>query len=144
MPQQRPDRTLGPRHEEFWEHCGNDELHLQRCADCGERAWPVVAACELCGGTDLPFDLLSGRGKVISWATFERDYYQGVLPVPYDTILIALEEGPLFISNPLGFGWQDITPDLPVQVIFIDAQDKAGPFRLPVFEVDAPALSAER
>ncbi len=134
MVEKRPDRTLGPRHDEFWEHCAQGELRVQRCASCGERAWPVVKACEHCGGTDLPFDGLSGLGKVISWATFERDYYQGALPIPWDTILVELEEGPLFISNPKGFSWPDITPDMPVRVAFIDAEDKAGAFQLPVFE----------
>jgi hypothetical protein len=139
MPEQRPSRTRGPRHDEFWQHCAKDELHLQRCADCGAMPWPVVAACEHCGGTDLAFEKLSGRGKVISWATFERDYYQGVLSVPYDTILVALEEGPLFISNPHGFSWKDISPDLPVKLTFIDAEDESGSFRLPVFEISDDA-----
>lgn len=133
-PEKRPDRTLGVHHDEFWQHCANRELRVQRCAVCGERAWPVVQACEQCGSTDLPFERLSGRGKVISWATFERDYYQGALPVPWDTIMVELEEGPLFISNPRGFTWSDITPAMPVRVVFIDAEDHAGPFHLPVFE----------
>lgn len=130
----RPDRTLGPRHDEFWEHCAHGELRLQRCKACAELAWPVVKTCEHCGSSDLVFAAMSGRGKVISWATFERDYYQGVLPIPWDTILVELEEGPLFISNPQGFSWPEITPEMPVRVAFIDAEDHDGPFRLPVFE----------
>lgn len=133
MTEKRPDRTLGGPHSEFWEHCSRDELRVQCCTVCGELQWPVVRACEHCGGTELPFTRLSGRGRVISWATFERDYYQGALPIPWDTILVELEEGPLFISNPLGFSWPDIVPDMPVTLGFIDAEDSAGPFRLPVF-----------
>ena len=52
---------------------------------------------------------MSGRGTIASWCTFERDYYYGLLPIPWDTILVELEEGPLFISNPQGFTWRDIT-----------------------------------
>ncbi|HEX7858097.1 MAG TPA: zinc ribbon domain-containing protein [Sphingobium sp.] len=133
-PEKRPDRTLGPGHDEFWAYCANGELRVQRCAACHELQWPVVKACEHCGSTDLPFIPLSGRGNVISWATFERDYYQGALPVPWDTILVELEEGLLFLSNPKGFSWPDITPDMLVRLAFLDAEDKAGPFRLPVFE----------
>jgi hypothetical protein len=70
---------------------------------------------------------------VVSWTTFERDYYRGMLPLPYDTILVELAEGPLFLSNPHGFGREDLRPGLPVRLAFIDAEDAAGPFRLPVF-----------
>jgi hypothetical protein len=77
---------------------------------------------------------MSGRGKVISWCSFERDYYAGALPLPWDTILIELTEGPLFISNPKDFSYQDIEPGMPVKLAFIDCEDKAGSFKLPVFE----------
>jgi hypothetical protein len=93
-----------------------------------------VRKCEQCGEQGFTWQRLSGRGKVVSWSTFQQDYYRGVLPVPYDTILVELEEGPLFISNPQGFGWQDLSPDMAVQVVFIEAEDSAGAFRLPVFE----------
>lgn len=130
----RPDRTLGPGHDTFWEWCGRGELRLQRCEVCGHVAWPVVRKCEACGEARFTWERMSGRGKVVSWSTFERDYYRGLLPVPYDTILVELEEGPLFISNPHGFGWRDLAPDMPVRVTFIEAEDSAGSFRLPVFE----------
>lgn len=133
MVQKRPDRTLGAGHDTFWAGCAAGELNLQRCAACGELAWPVVAACDHCGGTDLAWERMSGEGKVVSWCSFEQDYYRGMMPVPYDTLLVELAEGPLFISNPADFGHADIVPDMPVAVTFIDAEDSAGPFRLPVF-----------
>ena len=133
MAETRPDRTLGANHDTFWEWCGKDELRLQRCEACDHLHWPAVHKCESCGHRAFAWERMSGRGKVVSWTTFERDYYRGVMPIPYDTILVELVEGPLFISNPQGFGWQDLTPDMPVRVTFIDAEDSAGLFRLPVF-----------
>ena len=133
MVQKRPNRTLGPGHDTFWEWCGAGELRLQRCASCGHIAWPVVQACEKCGGSQLSWARMSGRGKVISWCTFERDYYRGALPIPWDTILVELEEGPLFISNPKGFTWRELTAEMPVTLEFTDCEDQAGIFRLPVF-----------
>jgi hypothetical protein len=76
---------------------------------------------------------MSGRGTLVSWCSFERDYYAGTLPLPWDTILVELAEGPLFISNPLGFSWRDCQPGMPVTLQFIDCIDRAGNFRLPVF-----------
>lgn len=134
MAQRRPDRTLGPGHDQFWAYCGQGELRLQRCVRCDALAWPVVEACESCGGGEYEWALMSGRGKVVAWSTFERDYYAGVLPIPWDTILVELQEGPLFISNPKDFSWKDIEPDMPVKLAFIDCEDQAGAFRLPVFE----------
>ena len=69
----------------------------------------------------------------MSWCSFAQDYYRGIIPVPYDTILVELAEGPLFISNPAGFGRKDIVFGMPVEVTFIDCADSAGSFRLPVF-----------
>ena len=134
MVEKRTSRTLGTGHDTFWEWCGKGELRLQRCASCDHMQWPAGASCENCGSTDFGWEAMSGRGKVVSWCTFERDYYHGLLPMPWNTILVELEEGPLFISNPKGFTWQDVTPDMPVKVAFIDCEDDAGPFRLPVFE----------
>lgn len=133
MAQTRPDRTLGPGHDEFWAWCGKDELRLQRCDQCGFMPWPVTQACERCGNERFSWEKLSGRGTILSWCTFDHDYYRGVFPIPHDTILVQLEEGPLFVSNPDGFTREDIAIGMPVVVRFIDAEDSAGPFRLPLF-----------
>ena len=134
MAQQRPKRTLGERHDDFWAWCDREELRLQQCGHCSRLCWPPVRACEYCGGKELSWQRVSGDGRIASWCTFERDYYQGMLPIPWDTILVELHEGPLFISNPLEFGWRDTTQGMPVRVAFIDCEDSFGPFRLPVFK----------
>jgi len=134
MVEKRPDRALGSVQDEFWSWCNKGELRLQGCADCGRLSWPAIQACEHCGGSQLSWRRMSGRGAIVSWCTFERDYYNGLLPIPHDTILVELEEGPLFLSNPRGFTWRDITAGMAVKLAFLDCEDAAGPFRLPVFE----------
>lgn len=133
MIQRRPDRTLGPGHDDFWAGCAQGELRLQACQGCGKILWPVARACDQCGSSAFAWQVMSGRGKLVSWCSFVQDYYRGMLSVPYDTILVALDEGPLFISNPHGFGDEDCAPDRSVTLRFIDCEDAAGPFRLPVF-----------
>ena len=133
MSEKRPNRTLGPGHDEFWAGCAKGELRIQRCTSCGRHSWPVVSVCEHCGRADLKFDAMSGKGKVVSWCSFVQDYYRGVMPVPYDTIMVELAEGPIFISNPADFTYDDISFEMPVELTFVDAEDAAGPFRLPVF-----------
>ena len=103
MAERRPNRTLGPGHDDFWAWCEAGELRLQRCGRCAQLTWPVAEACEHCDSTALSWEKMSGRGRIVSWATFVQDYYAGLLTTPYDTILVELEEGVLFTSNPLGF-----------------------------------------
>lgn len=134
MAERRPDRARGPRDDEFWAWCDQGELRLQSCGACGRLSWPVVEACEHCGGGELTWQRMSGRGKVVSWCAFAYDYYGGMLPVPYDTILVELEEGPLFISDPAGFSAREGSVGTSVKLAFLACEDSAGPFRLPVFE----------
>jgi len=135
--ERRPDRTLGPGHDEFWGWCAAGELRLQRCSVCGHLSWPAVAdACERCDSTELTWERMSGLGTVVSACTFARDYFRDTFPIPWDTILVELDEGALLISDPVGFTRDDIGPAMRVAVTFIECEDSAGPFRLPVF---APA-----
>jgi uncharacterized OB-fold protein len=133
MVERRPDRTLGPSHDQFWDWCDKDELRLQHCSGCGNIPWPVTLRCSRCGSEKFDWQRLSGVGKIVSWCSFEKDYYIGLMAAPYDTILVELEEGPLFISNPVEFGARECRLDMPVALSFIDAEDSAGRFRLPVF-----------
>ena len=135
MPERRPDRTLGPSHDEFWQYCAAGELRIQRCDSCGHLNWPPVdGACEKCGHDGLTWERLSGRGRLVSWCTFDQSYYGDTMAVPYDAILVELDEGALFISNPKGFDRTEIEADMPVTVAFLECEDQTGEFRLPVFE----------
>lgn len=133
MTERRPDRVIGHNHDIFWDGCSKGELRIQRCSGCGKLNWPSGRSCEYCDTTEFTWETMSGRGSIVSWTSFVQDYYQGMLPVPYDTLLVELEEGPLFISNPHGFTETDIEPGMPVEVRFIPCEDSAGLFSLPVF-----------
>jgi uncharacterized protein len=130
--ERRPDRTLRPVDQQFWQFCASRQFWLQQCGDCDIFVWPPVEACEECGGRGVQWRPASGRGRLKSWATFERKYYDG-LPVPWETILVELDEGPLFVSNPSGFTTAQMILDLPLRVDFIDCEDDNGAFLLPVF-----------
>jgi uncharacterized OB-fold protein len=93
-----------------------------------------MKACEHCGSPELAFAAMSGRGRIVSWCAFDYDYYAGVLPTPYDAILVELEEGAMFVSNPSGFSREEIAFGMPVKLAFLACEDEGGPFQLPVFE----------
>lgn len=132
MAERRPNRVIGEPHDEFWAACARGELRLQRCGACGHVTWPPRPVCERCDSDELTWAAMSGRGRIVSWCTFYQPYY-AELPLPWETILVELEEGPLFISNPDGFGFDDIEAGMAVQLRFLDCEDDHGPFRLPVF-----------
>lgn len=134
MAERRPERVLGPGHNEFWDWCKRGELRLQNCRRCNTLMWPVVQACEHCGHMDFEWQAMSGRGKVVSWCSFEQDYYRGLFTIPHDTVLVELEEGPLFIGNPANFRFEETVLNMPVKVCFLDCEDSAGRFMLPIFE----------
>ena len=134
MAEWRPDRLMDGPNSEFWSFCAEGMLCLQRCLACAELAWPVAGACLRCGSQEFEWRQCSGNGTLLSWCTFERNYYTGVLPVPWDCIVVELEEGPLFISNPHGFTARDCASELPVRLAFRQSEDRWGPFNLPVFE----------
>jgi hypothetical protein len=94
--------------------------------------WPPVERCEHCGDERLEWRRVAGTGELVTWATFDHQYH-GEIPVPWDTILVELDEGPLFLSNPVGFSRDMMTPAMRVEVDFIECDDDAGSFRLPVF-----------
>ena len=131
--ERRPDRHRGPLHNPFWDWTAKGELRLPRCSKCAKPAWPVKRACDNCGGNEFAWEPMSGRGRIVAWCTFVQDYYRGLLPVPYNTILVELDEGPLFISDPDGFAETEMAPGRAVEVRFKPCSDSGGSFELPVF-----------
>jgi hypothetical protein len=68
---------------------------------------------------------------------FEQDYYRGLFPLPWACILLELDEGPLFVSNLVSPEAGEPCLDMPVRVTFLDCEDDAGSFKLPLFRPDA-------
>ena len=87
-----------PLLEPFWEGARQHRLLIQQCGQCGKRRFPPMPACPQCLSSDLHWSEVSGRGTVESVITFHQQYWPD-RPPPYDVLLIALEEGPLMMSN---------------------------------------------
>jgi len=142
-PEKRPPRLLGGCHTTFWEHCARGELRLQRCADCGSYLWPPAPVCDGCLGEELVWTRISGRGRVLTYCTFERAYYPEC-PPPWVVILVELDEGPWFVSNPRNIAPEQLREGLPVQATLIECEDVHGRFALPVFEAGSRSLRRSR
>ena len=128
---ERPKPYDGFYDRPFWEHAARHELRLPRCTGCGRYVWPAAPVCDKCLSPDFEWTAVSGKGKLLSWVVFHRQYFPGI-PTPYNCILVELDEGPLFISNLVGVEDEAIDFDLRVEVDFLDLPEG---YTLPVFRV---------
>ena len=68
---------------------------------------------------------MSGRGRIVAWTVFHRQYFPDI-PTPYLVVSVALDEGPLMIGNVIGLAPEDLRLDLPVRVDFEIAHGEDG------------------
>ncbi|HEY7066146.1 MAG TPA: OB-fold domain-containing protein [Chloroflexota bacterium] len=115
-----PSEESGP----FWEACRRHEFRLQRCAACRQYWFPPSNVCPECLSDQWAWEPARGRGTVFSFVVFHRVYHAGFRDaVPYPVAIIALDEGPRFLSNVVGCAIEDIRVGMPVEIVFEDVTD---------------------
>lgn len=115
-----PDTEWGPARG-FFEAAARSELAIPRCAACQRRVWYPKPACPDCGGRELPWVPVSGRGTLFSWATVQRPLWKPFAEkVPYTTGLVALEEDPRvrLVSLLADCAPEELRPDMAVHAVF--------------------------
>lgn len=86
----------------------NNKLLGLKCNNCGIFTCPPKMTCQECTGTDLEIVELSGKGKIV---TFTQTF---VAPqgregeVPYNIVLVELDEGPWIMGNLIGMARDEI------------------------------------
>ncbi|MGE0725690.1 MAG: Zn-ribbon domain-containing OB-fold protein [Alphaproteobacteria bacterium] len=115
----------------FWELAKDHKLAVQVCRDCGDRHFPPSPVCPACLSKDQEWEVVSGRGTLVSWVQFHRAYWPGFAPeLPYDVCLVALDEGPMMVSNLVGAREGEAAVGARVEVAFDEVTDQ---FTLPKF-----------
>jgi len=115
-----PDVAWPPTRE-FWQGAARGELRIPRCAECGAYCWYPADACRSCGGEDLPWTTMSGRGTLFSWAVVRRALVKPFAEkVPYITGLVSLEEDPSvrIVTILVDCDPESLQVNLPVEVSF--------------------------
>ncbi|MFF5259352.1 Zn-ribbon domain-containing OB-fold protein [Actinomadura viridis] len=90
MDQPRPVPAPSPLTAPYWAACGRGELALQRCAGCARFVHFPEPACPFCGGADLPYETVGGRGTVHTFSVVHRSFLPGFEP-PYVIAWIDLD-----------------------------------------------------
>lgn len=134
----RPDRRMDPLAAQFWAFTQARELRLQRCDACARVRWPPAPVCDACLAEAFTWAPVSGRGTVLSWVVFHRQYFSEY-PAGHVVVSVELEEGPLFLTVPRELGDQPLTAGLAMELAWEASVDRFGDYNLPVFRPAPPA-----
>ena len=118
----------------FWEFLRHGEFRLQRCSACGTPRHPPGPVCAQCTATASEWFVASGEGEVWSHTTIHHP----VLPafadrVPYDAIVVRLDEGVFMVSNPI-----EALPSDPIGArVVVELVEVATDLTIPQFRLRA-------
>jgi len=104
-------------------------MRLQRCRGTGAFYYPPGPVCPESLSFDVEWAPVSGRGKVLSWTVFHRQYLPA-WPAPHLVVAVQLEEGPIMIGHMDHARVDELALDLPVVVEYADHPDG---YRIPMF-----------
>lgn len=109
----------------FWDLTRQGKLSVQRCDDCGHIHYPGAPVCPACLSPRQSWMPVSGRATLVSWVRFHRAYWDAFRDdLPYIVCLVALEEGPMMVSNLLGPADQSPTIGSALEVAFERVTDE--------------------
>lgn len=110
-------RFYSPYDEPFWRSINEESMRIQCCSECGRCRYPPGACCPNCLSTEATWKEVSGRGRILSWTTFHRQYLPAY-PAPTTVVAVELEEGPIFISNIDDKERSKLKVNVPVRLIY--------------------------
>jgi Predicted nucleic-acid-binding protein containing a Zn-ribbon len=64
----------------MWEAVERGKMALQKCAACSAFRYPPGPACPQCLSLDHVWEEISGRGRILSWVVFHRQYFDDFPP----------------------------------------------------------------
>jgi uncharacterized OB-fold protein len=125
LPPLRPEPRRNVYEAPFWSFVQEHDLRLQRCTQCATYRYPPGPTCPHCLSPDYDWIPLSGRGRLISWVVFHRQYFPE-LPVPYHVAAVETAEGPILLANLVNLGDRPLSLDLPMKLVYETARNTTG------------------
>jgi uncharacterized OB-fold protein len=90
--------VMGLYDKPMWESMKAGRLELQKCRSCGKFRYPPAPICAHCLSMEYDWTPVSGKGKILSWVIFHRQYFED-FPAPFNCVAVQLEEGPIIVTN---------------------------------------------
>src|SRR5207244_12925413 len=115
-----PDTEWEPTRE-FWAGAARHELLIPRCNACGAYTWYPRERCRTCRGEAFTWTVMSGRGRLFSWAVVTRAFLPQLAgKVPLVPALVALDEDPVvrLVTEIVDCEPDDLRFDMPVRVVY--------------------------
>jgi uncharacterized OB-fold protein len=120
----KPLPTVTEENRPFWDGCAAGELRVQRCTSCSHLRYPIQPLCPKCLSDSAEWTALSGRGEVFAKVIYQRAFNPAfAADVPYNLVLVQLEEGPRMYSNIVGAALTDIHVGAPIEACFDEVAD---------------------
>lgn len=122
----KPLPQIDDANRPFWDGLKAREVRLLHCNACGRLGYYPFRHCPRCGSEDREWVRMAGTGTVWSLGFFHQVYFEGFRDeVPYNVVVIELDEGPRLYSNIVGTAndeirigdrvgpvFEDVTPDV--------------------------------
>lgn len=111
----------------FWEGLKNHELRLQRCIDCGGKAYFYPRSfCPTCFSEKVEWFTASGRGKLHTYQIVHRGHPAFAPDAPYVLAVVELDEGPRMMTNIVGVEPkpENLPIDMPLEIVYDDVNDQ--------------------
>ncbi len=117
--------TIDDRNRPFWEGAKGRELRLLKCRSCGDYRYQDFKICPSCGDEGADWVAVSGKGKIWSFCFFHKIYFpQFKDKMPYNVIVVELDEGPRIYSNLVGSEDSEMRIGLRVEAFFEDVTEE--------------------
>jgi len=131
MPYDKPLPTMTKEDRPFWEAAKQHKFMLPRCTECSHVWFPPYLNCQRCLSFEREWFEASGLGTVFGRIEMLQPYIPAFRDeLPYNVVLVQLDEGPKMYSNLIDIKNEDIEVGMPVKVIFEDVTEE---FSLPKF-----------
>ncbi len=117
----RPVPVPEERSAPFFAAAKEGRLLIKKCRRCRRHLAPQRETCDSCGGEDLEWAPASGKGTLHSFVIMHQLLHPAFKDeIPYNVIVVELEEGPRLTSNLLGTRNQEIKVGIRIEAVFED------------------------
>ncbi|MCF2136807.1 MAG: Zn-ribbon domain-containing OB-fold protein [Candidatus Thorarchaeota archaeon] len=91
-----------PTIEQYQQYIQDNDFHALKCKSCGAVIAPPKGMCYSCGGTDLEWTTVSGKGKLVSFTVIHIAAEEFQDETPYFVAIVELDEGTRITARLLG------------------------------------------
>ena len=120
----------------YWDGCRNQQLLIQRCAQCDQHQFYPRSICTSCMSEDVEWVQATGCGTVRTYTVIRHPVAKAYAEeVPYVIALIRLEEGPTMMSALTNCDPASVAAGMAVEVVFEQWSEEIA---MPKFQPASP------